>query len=176
MDSLPLFRYAFQERLRAALAPPCRVLELGEGGEGAFALRGLGMEVEVRAPGDLRALGPRFDGACAGPGVLKGVDLPRAGADLAQALRPGALVLLGLPSHRPSDPQGLAPAEVAGQLGPAFSWRCSFGFGLLLPREAAWMGRHPQAFGLLATLERIIRSWPGLRTRGEIVVLEGTRR
>jgi hypothetical protein len=176
MDSLPLFRYAFQERLRVMLAPPCRVLELGVAGEDAFALRGSGMEVEVRAPGDLMGLGPRFDGACSGPGVLDGADLPRAGAELAQALRPGAPVLLGLWNRRPHDPSGLGPTEVAERLGPAFSWRPSFGFGVLLPRGAPWIGRHPQAFGLLAALERVIRTWPGMRTRGEIVVLEGKRR
>jgi hypothetical protein len=35
---------------------------------------------------------------------------------------------------------------------------------------------HPQAFGLLAALERAVRRWPGLRQLGDLSVLEGRRR
>jgi hypothetical protein len=177
MGSLPLFRYAFQERLRAVFAPPARVLEVGkQPGEDAHLLRGSGVGVEVRAPEDLGGLAPAFDGAYCSVGALEGADLGRAGRDLAAALRPGAPVLLGLANPRSSAPVRLSPREVRERLGPAFRWRGSFAWGLLLPRDAAWIPEHPQAFGLLAALERIVRRWPGLRGRGEIVVLEGTRR
>jgi hypothetical protein len=177
MASLPLFRYAFQERLRSVFAPPALVLELGrDAGEDALLLRGTGVGVEVRAPKNLGGLAPTFDGAYLGVGALEGADISRTGRDLAAALRPGAPVLLGLANPRSSPPARLSPREVRQGLGPAFRWRGAFAWGLLLPGDAAWIRDHPQAFGLLAALERILRRWPGLRGRGEIVVLEGTRR
>src|SRR5258708_30009134 len=101
MASLPLFRYAFQERLRAVFAPPARVLEVGkQAGEDALVLRGTGGGVEVRAPEDLGGLAPAFDGDYCSLGALEGADLGRAGRDLAAALRPGAPVLLGLANPR----------------------------------------------------------------------------
>jgi hypothetical protein len=177
MASLPLFRYAFQERLRAVFAPPALVLELGKQvGEDALWLRGTGVGVEVRAPESLGGLALTFDGAYGAVGALEGADLSRAGRDLAAALRPGSPVLLGLANPRSRPPARPSPREVRERLGPAFRWRGSFGWGLLLPWDAAWIPDYPQAFGLLAALERILRRWPGLRGRGEIVVLEGTRR
>jgi hypothetical protein len=177
MASLPLFRYAFQERLRAVFAPPAGVLVLGtHAGEDALLLRGMGVGVEVRAPEQLGELAPVFDGAYCAVGALEGADIGRAGCDLAAVLRPGAPVLLGLANPRSSPLARLSPRQVRERLGPAFRWRGSLAFGLLLPRDAAWISKHPQAFGLLAALERILRRWPGLRGRGEIVVLEGKRR
>jgi hypothetical protein len=57
-------------------------------------------------------------------------------------------------------------------------WRRGFALGVLLPgrRQWAWTLEHPQAFGGLAALEKLVRAWPGLRSLGEITVLEGVRR
>src|SRR5258708_13973028 len=64
MASLPLFRYAFQERLRAVFAPPALGLELGKQvGEDALWLRGTGGGVGGRAPGRLGGLAPTFAAA-----------------------------------------------------------------------------------------------------------------
>lgn len=126
-----LFRYEFQERLRARFAPGSRVLDLGCGtGEDALFLagqgvcvhaldvaprmlerarakaaeRGLGDErvrFEQRAAEDLAGLGPGFDGAYSGFGALNCADLRAVGAGLAAALCPGAPVLLSLMAALP---------------------------------------------------------------------------
>jgi hypothetical protein len=105
---------------------------------------------------------------------MEGADLAQVGGDLAAALRPGAPVLFGL--LRPGAFPRPSPREIQRRLGPAFRWGAASAWGVLLPRDAAWIAAHPQAFGLLAVLERMVRRWPGLRGRGEILVLEGLRR
>jgi hypothetical protein len=70
------------------------------------------------------------------------------------------------------------PAEVRSALGAAFEWTDSYALGVLLPGpdQEGWAADHPQAFGLLAALERAVRRWPGLRHLGDLSVLEGRRR
>jgi hypothetical protein len=118
-----------------------------------------------------------FDGACAGPGALDGADLEAAGRSLAAELRPGAPVLLCIARRRPAGGR-LGLREAQTQLGPHFAWSDSFGLGVFLPGEAreGWARRHPQAFGILAALERVVRRWPVVRGLGEYSVLEGARR
>jgi SAM-dependent methyltransferase len=126
-----LFRYVFQERLRARLAPGSRVLDIGCGtGEDALFLAGQGRSVhaidvapgmlerartkakergvgeervrfERRAAEDVAGAGSDFDGAYSGFGALNCADLPAVAGGLAAALRPGALVLLSLMTRRP---------------------------------------------------------------------------
>jgi SAM-dependent methyltransferase len=126
-----LFRYVFQERLRARLPRGGRVLDLGCGtGEDALFLasqgflvrgldvspgmvgrarakaaeRGLGedrVRFEVRAAEDVAQAGEVFDGAYSGFGALNCADLASVARGLAAALRPGAPVIVSLLGPRP---------------------------------------------------------------------------
>lgn len=149
--------------------------------------------------------GEVFDGAYSDFGALSCADLVRVGEALARALRPGAPVILSLLGRRPlparihgtftgrGRERGQGQPRVAGlpvptwyatagearvRLGPAFAWRGALALGVLVPGpdHDGWAGRNPQAFGLLAALEGLVRSWPLLRGLGDHVVLEGTRR
>jgi SAM-dependent methyltransferase len=143
-----------------------------------------------------------FDGAYSDFGALNAADLREVGSGLAAVLRPGAPVLVSLlgPSPLPAavcraltglgerrrDPRG---PEVAGTLayptraeaqralGRVFTWTDAYALGVLVPSPAqeSWAIDHPQAFGAVAALERAVRRWPGLRDRGDYVVLEGRR-
>src|SRR4029077_1092598 len=75
-------------------------------------------------------------------------------------------------------PAVATPAEARSALGAAFEWTDSYALGVLLPGpdQEGWAADHPQAFGLLAALERAMRRWPGLRQLGDLSVLEGRRR
>lgn len=141
-----LFRHVLDERARTLFPPGSRILDVG------------------RQPAEAGAL---FDGAFAGPGALDGVDLEALGRALAAALRPGAPVLLCFRRRRSS----------AG-LGPDFVWRGAFALGVLVPGEErqGWVSRHPQAFGVLAALEGVVRRWPLLRALGDYAAMEGARR
>jgi len=149
-----LFRHVLQQRLRALVAPGACVAEVGA--------------VDLASARDL-------DGAVAGPGVLEGSDLGALGRALSAALRPGAPVLLCLGGG------GAARVDIGAaqaRLGPDLVWRRAFALGALVPSPSRheWVRRHPQAFGLLAAAERVVRAWPVLRLRGEYVVIEGARR
>jgi hypothetical protein len=146
-----------------------------------------------------------FDGAYASAGAFGLTDLPAVGAALAAAVRPGAPVVVGLlgpwplpaliqrtltgvgearrsPASRfgeaPSAASHPTPGEARVALGPLFEWTDSYALGVLLPGPGheAWVADHPQAFGLLAALERAVRHWPGVRQLGDLIVLEGRRK
>jgi len=219
-----LFRHLVQARLEALFRRGDRVLDLGCGtGEDALMLaargvrvvgldaspervarareqaseRGLGPDecrFEVRGAENLDAAGSPFDGAYSTPGALGGADLPRTGAALAAALRPGAAVVISLlgpwplpavirrtltgigDSRRGRAFPTLAQARAA--LGDGLDWTDAYALGVLVPGpdHERWVADHPQAFGMLAAVERAVRRWPGLRQLGDHMVLEGRRK
>jgi hypothetical protein len=150
-----LYRHVLEERARRLFPAGSRVLRL---------------------PRTSDDDGP-FDGAYAGPGALDGADLESVGRSLAAALRPGAPVLICIARRRPGM-VAVGIREAQSRLGPGFSWSAGFGLGVLLPGEAreAWARGHPQAFGVLAALESIVRGWPIFRGLGECTALLGSRR
>jgi hypothetical protein len=150
-----LFRHVFAARAQVLLAGRPRVLDLGRATD-------LGSQRDL-------------DGAFAGPGVLDGADLAALGRALAPALRSGAPLILCLP-HRAAGRVGLR--EARARLGPEFLWRDAFSLGAIVPAEARqdWVRGHPQAFGVLAAAERLVRRWPLLRAAGDYLVIEGVRR
>jgi SAM-dependent methyltransferase len=161
--------------------------------------------VERRTLEDLATLPGPFDGAYSNFGALNCVDLEGLGGRLAGALEPGAPVLLAFmgPAPLPSvleraltgrgQARGRSPARVGGvslavhhpslrearrALGSGFTWRRAMALGVLVPgpEHEGWAVRHPMAFGLLAALEGVVRTWPVLRGMGDHLVLEGVRR
>jgi SAM-dependent methyltransferase len=159
--------------------------------------RGLGPEecrFEVRGAENLDAAGSAFDGAYSTSGAVSSADLARTGAALAAALRPGAAVVISLlgpwplpavirrtltgmgDSRRGRACPTLAQARAA--LGPGLDWTDAYALGVLVPGpdQERWVADHPQAFGMLAALERAVRRWPGLRQLGDYTVLEGRRK
>jgi hypothetical protein len=148
-----LFRHVVEERARRLFPPGGRILILPSASS------------EAAAP---------FDAAYAAPGALDGADLEALGRSLAAALRPGAPVLLCVKRRRSGAGRaGLREARV--RLGPGFAWSASFGLGVLLPGPE-WARRHPQAFGILAALESVVRRRPVFRALGDYAALEGSRR
>jgi SAM-dependent methyltransferase len=171
----------------------------------AFGIGADRMTVERRAAEDVAGAGEGFDGALSNFGALNCADLEAVGAGLARALSPGAPLLISLMGRQPlptmvrraltaeGEARGRAtpkvagvsvpvrydpPATAAARLGPAFVWHRTFALGVLIPgpEHAAWARVHPQAFGALAALEGLVRSWPLLRSLGDHVVLQGRRR
>jgi SAM-dependent methyltransferase len=163
------------------------------------------LRFEVLRAEDVARAGRGFDGACSDMGALNCAELGAVGRGLAAALRPGAPLLVSLmgpwplpvlveralrgrgESRRRSRPRvaGMpVPAsypssrEVRDLFGPAFEWRSGCALGVLVPGpgHAGWAQRNPQAFGLLAALEGIVRRWPLVRELGDHLVLEGARR
>lgn len=159
---------------------------------------------EVGALEQLDALAPGFDGAYSNFGALNCADLRAVGRGLARALRPGAPLLLSVMGAQPlplvlkrllsgrGEPRGQRDPHVGGvavlahypsrgglrrAFGPEFEWSGGFALGVLLPgpEHAAWAVRHPQAFGLLAVAESLVRCWPLLRGLGDHNVIEGRR-
>jgi hypothetical protein len=165
------FQQVMQARLDALLPPGSRELRVGTGE--AVSARGGG-----------------FDGAYVS--VHEDLDLAAVGAAVAGAIRPGAPVVIRLPGPWPLPAviqrtltgigerrdRGHTPSEARAELGPAFEWTDSYALGVLVPGSGhdRWAADHPQAFGLLAALERAVRRWPGLRQLGDQNVLEGRRR
>lgn len=187
------FRHVFEERLRTFVPAGAPLLALGRARLGLDPSRPV---VRVEEPEGLEGLAGDFGGACtAGLGALDGWDLRTLDRALAAALPSGAPLLLGVSGPWPLPAmleRGLtgvgtprrdrgrwpSPRAVRAALGRTFRWRGSFALGVLLPGagHAAWAERNPQAFGLLAALERIVRRWPLFRILGDFVVLEGERR
>jgi hypothetical protein len=155
--------------------------------------------------GAREAAAAAFDGAYASADAFGLTDLPAVGAALAAVVRPGAPVVISLlgpwplpaviqrtltgvgearrsPASRfgeaPSAASHPTPGEARVALGPLFEWTDSYAFGVLLPGPGheRWVADHPQAFGLLAALERAVRHWPGVRQLGDLTVLEGRRK
>lgn len=150
------------------------------------------------------SLGEGFDGAYSDFGALNCTALGTVGEGLARVLRPGAPLLLCAigpwplpalfgralfgsgPFRRPvPDVAGvpvpirhLTPSALRQALGPAFVWTDAWAQGVLVPgpMHERWTRRHPQAFGVLAAAERVVRRWPGLRSLGDHAVVEGHRR
>ena len=154
---------------------------------------------------NLDAAGAGFDGAYSNFGALNGAHLPTVGAALAAALGPGAAIVVSLLGPWPlpavirrtltgmGDPRrsraprvGGVPlavsyptlAEVRAALGPGLDWTDAYALGVLVPGpdHERWAADHPQAFGVLAAIERAVRRWPGLRQLGDHMVLEGRRK
>ena len=163
------------------------------------------LRVELRAAEELVGLELMFDAAYSDFGALNCADLFAVGRGLAHVLRPGAPVLLSVMGPHPlpagveraltgrGQPRGRSLPRVGGlpvpvhhptpralrqALGDAFTWTGCFALGALVPgpNHGAWAARHPITFGALAALERLVRDWPGLRGRGDHLVLEGVRR
>jgi hypothetical protein len=149
-----LFHHVFRRRMQTLFAGRSRVADLG--------VTDLGSERDL-------------DGAFAGPGVLDKEDLRALGRALAPALLSGAPVILCVP-RTGANRVGLHEARAS--LGPEFAWSGASALGLFVPRESQqdWVRRHPQAFGVLAAAEGLVRRWPLLRAAGDHLVLEGARR
>jgi hypothetical protein len=133
---------------------------------------------EARGPDELRLEDGVFDGAFSGPGALDGAALPAVGRALSAALRPGSRVLLSITAPHPAAARYGARAGAQRLLGSEFTWSAGFGLGVLVPAPAqgGWATRHPQAFGALAALDRLVRRWPVARDLGDHLVLDGARR
>jgi hypothetical protein len=200
------FRHVLVARLEALFTGGARVLHVGGGsGQETVALAARGIRVVVidPSPEAIHAAGGEFDGAYVSLGERGPADLPRMGAALAAALRAGASIVVSLAGSWPlpntirrtltgvgeprrrrggrfaeGPPAFATPSEARTALGGAFEWTDSYALGVLLPGpdQGRWAADHPQAFGVLAALERSVRRWPGLRERGDLSVLEGRRR
>lgn len=162
-----------------------------------------GVRFEVRAAEDVAGAGDAFDGAYSAFGALNCADLAAVARGLRAALRPGAPLLVSLMGRRPlpalieraltgrgEAPRGRSAPSVGGNplpvsyptlgeakqaFGDDFGWRAVSALGVLVPGpgHAPWVRDHPQAFGLLAALEGLVRGWPLLRSLGDHLVLEG---
>ncbi len=141
-----LFDYVLRERREALFPAAARVLEVGE-------------EEPVGAWG----------AAFAGPEIAGRLGPAEVGRRLRSALPVGAPFLVAFPGAR--------PRPLRRALGPGLDWRGTFALGVLMPGRArgAWAAAHPQAFGLLAVAEEVVRRWPLFRAGGDVTVLEGVR-
>jgi precorrin-6B methylase 2 len=146
--------------------------------EAAAAAAGARVRFEARGPEELRLEDGAFDGAFSGFGALEGAALPAVGRALSAALRPGSPVLLSVTAPRPAVARYGARERAQRLLGEEFTWSAGFGLGVLVPAPAqgAWATRHPQAFGVLTALDRLVRRWPVVRDLGKHLVLDGARR
>jgi hypothetical protein len=144
----------------------------------AAAAAGARVRFEERGPEQLRLEDGAFDGAFSGFGALDEAALPAVGRALSAALRPGSPVLLSVTAPRPALARYGARARAQRLLGGEFTWSSGFGLGVLVPGPAhgAWATRHPQAFGVLTALDRLVRRWPVARDLGAHLVLDGARR
>jgi SAM-dependent methyltransferase len=158
---------------------------------------------EVRAAEDIGALPAVYDGAYSNLGGLNGTDLAAVGRGLARVLRSGAPVIANVVGPHPLP--GLLAAALRAQparvlaaprvdglsvsarplsardlrlgLGPDFRWTRERALGVLVPppTQEDWAREHPIAFGLLASVEELVRGWPLVRALGDHLLLEGTR-
>jgi hypothetical protein len=171
-DANPVARFhehVLQERQGELFPPGARILDVGSDvREGRWDAGFASAEAAVR-------LGPA-----------------EVGRRLTAALPAGAPVLVAFPGAFPlpallervlrgtgeDDGVRFGTRDLRRALGTDLEWRRACALGVLLPgrRRWAWTLEHPQAFGLLAALEKLVRAWPGLRSLGEITVLEGVRR
>src|SRR5262245_17791654 len=167
-----LFDHVLHERRQAHFPAGVSVLDLG------------------REPRD-----GSFGAAFAGPEAARRLGAQEVGRRLREGLAAGAPVVLAFPGARPlpallekilrgaGDPAGperglLGRRDLRQALGAGLEWRRTSALGVLLPgtSEADWAAAHPQAFGLLAVAEEVVRAWPLLRAWGALTVLEGVRR
>jgi hypothetical protein len=165
--------YVLEERLRRLFPCGARVVDVSPVAHPLAArLAAAGVRIEWAGDGNPPSATELFDGAFAIEGAGRRLENGRF-LGLAEALRPGAPLLLHLAPR-----EGAVIAEVRRALGPLVAWRDVFALGLLVPSEdrGDWVARHPQTFGLLAALERVVRRWPALRAWGRAAVLEGVRR
>ncbi|HET6900398.1 MAG TPA: hypothetical protein VFK70_18750 [Vicinamibacteria bacterium] len=200
------FRHVLEARLEALFPRGARLLHVGRGrGDEAPALAARGIRVVGvdPSPEAIHAAGGGFDGAYASLGARGPADLPGVGAALGAALRAGAAIVVSLAGPWPlpsvirrtftgvgderrwrggrfaeGPPAVASSSEARTALGSAFVWTDAYALGVLVPGPAQerWAAEHPQAFGVLAALERGVRRWPGLRQLGDLSVLEGRRR
>jgi len=147
---------------------------------------------------------PGWDGACSNFGALNCADTAAVGRRLALLLRRGAPVVFSVMARSPLPAAvyralrgrgsrrrdgdvsvGGIPvpvryprlADLCDSLGAAFRWERAAALGVCVPDpgQYRWVEAHPQAFGLLAMAERVVRTWPVLRTWGDHLVIEGVR-
>jgi SAM-dependent methyltransferase len=146
----------------------------------AAAAAGTGSRVrfEVRRAHELRLEDGTFDAAFVAPGALDGTELGALRQPLAAVLRAGAPVLVSVPAPRPAVARLGARQRAQETLGLEFTWRRGFGLGIVLARDTseAWAAARPQAFAVLAMLERAARDAAFLRDLGDHLVLAGMRR
>jgi hypothetical protein len=166
-----LFDHVLSERRRALFPPGVKVLDLEEEErEGSFGAGFAGREVARRlGPAEI---GRRLrDGLVAGAPVLLVFPGARPLPALLQRLLRGA-------GDPPPEPGARGLRELRQALGAGLEWRRTSALGVLLPgtSDAAWAAAHPQAFGLLAVAEELVRTWSPLRAWGALTVLEGVRR
>jgi SAM-dependent methyltransferase len=154
---------------------------------------------------ELAGVEPGWHGAYSNFGALNCADLVAVGRRLAQVLRAGAPVLLSFMGRHPLPAvveraltgrgarRADGPVQVSGvpiavrypspsairrELGPELVWHHTSALGAVVPgpNHERWVQEHPQSFGALAMVERLVRRVPGLRVMGDHVVLEGRRR
>jgi SAM-dependent methyltransferase len=153
---------------------------------------------------ELGAFEPVWDGAYSNFGALNCADLAAVGHRLRGLLRAGAPVLFCLMGRaplpavverafrgrgarradgdvnvggRPVAVRYPSLSDIREALGPAFRWTRTSALGVCVPGpgHARWVEAHPQTFGTLAMVERVLRAAPVLRGLGDHVVLEGVR-
>jgi hypothetical protein len=186
--SARVFRHVVVRRLESLFKTGGIVLDLASKSEEGIRLLRRG--IDVRGRDEVTSL-VRADGAFAGLGVLDGADLPAVGAILKDHLRSNAIVVLCLSGFRPlrllvqrafTGRQTQSPCPSLSEsmvlLGDSLHWHDVFPLGVLLPDSApdGWIEAHPQTFGVLAGIERLVRDARLLRTFGDYMVIEGRRR
>jgi hypothetical protein len=116
---------------------------------------------------DLAHLKTPVDVVYAFPDTLAGETPDGFGRDLASVLSERGLAMLTFDNQ--------AARRSPGALTHGLGWRRLCALGVLIPgpERSAWATRNPQSFGLLAAVERIVRSWPVIRARGRYAVWLG---
>ncbi len=167
-----LFEHVLSERRRALFPSGVNVLELGEGEPEGWYGAGFADPVAARRLGPAEVGRRLRDGLVAGAPVLLAFPGRHPLPGLLERLLRGAL------DPRTPEVLGLGLRDLRRALGGGLEWRRVEALGVLLPDEsrAEWAAAHPQAFGLLAVAEEVVRTWPPLRAWGAFTVLEGVRR
>jgi antitoxin (DNA-binding transcriptional repressor) of toxin-antitoxin stability system len=170
---LPLLRFEYAMRLKRLFPRGGRLLALGPVEPDLLELL---EDAEGPAIVDGRSLDVRLDGAASGLAEATVSDLERAAADLRDRVAPGAPVVIAVagPRHLRALSAAAGEADARRVCGGSVAWRRRFGLGTLMPAAPmTWPSRFPQAFALLVMADRLVRGWPGFRSRGSSVVLEG---